>query len=473
MKKFLLYVSIILLLTTGMAAAADTAADTAADKSVLEIGADYLFRYDYLKGSVHDYVSQDPGNPAVTGFKTWNYWLMLDRLGLNLKANATEDLQVKARIMMYKVWGHQTMQPVQGEFFADRAAGPFDGIMGHVPTDSVLRVDSVYATLSNVGGAPVWFSAGRRPSTGGVPTNLKRDQDKMGTAGVPGIMIDYAFDGATVGYAPEIEGMPGAFAKLCYGKGFDSGFQDPMGNTLKDTDFIGVNVVPYDSNTLHVNLEIQKGIHIGDQPADTASAPNTNQQPLDPSAPVVHPTANVGNITWWGGVVMGKVDNISLFASAAQSRTDPNELNANGAGLLWDTFHDNTSHTGSAVYLGGRYDINSVGVKIGAEYNWGSKYWIGMVPAGDDIWTSKLGTRGQVYELYLIKELANKPLMKKAKALWRFGYQYYKFDYTGSNNWMGAPIKISELDLTNKALAQNLAPVESAIDLYMTFEVLF
>jgi len=465
MKKFLPYVAIILLLTAGMAAAAD--------ESLLEIGADYQFRYDILKGTVHDYVSQAPGNPAVPGFKVWNNSLMLDRLGLNLKANATEDLTVKARLIMYKVWGHQTMQPVQGTFFADRAAGPFDGTIGHVPTDSLLRVDQAYATLNNIGGAPIWFSAGRRPSTGGVPTNLKRNIDKMGTAGVPGIMIDYAFDGATVGYAPEIEALPGAYAKLCYGKGFDSGFDDSTTNTLKDTDFVGINVVPYDSSNLHINLEVQKGFHIADQPADVAMAPNTNQQPLNPDAPTVSPTANVGNISWWGGVIMGKVSDLNLFVSAAQSRTDPDELNANGYGLLWDTYHAKANRTGTSIYVGGRYDIKSTGTKIGVEYNEGSKYWVGMVPAADDIWTSKLGTRGKVYEIYLIQELKNRPLMKNAKAFWRFGYQYYKFDYTGSNNWMGAPIKISNLDLVNTATAQYLSPLQDATDLYMTFEVLF
>jgi hypothetical protein len=466
MKKFLLYVAIILLLTAGMAAAAD--------EPKLEIGADYRFRYDMLKGTVHDYVSQSPGNPSVPGFKVWNNWLMLDYLALNVKADATEDLTVKAKVNMYKVWGHQTMQPVQGSFFADRAVGPFDGTVSHVPSDSLLRVDEVYATLSNIGGAPVWFSAGRKPSTGGVPTNLKRNLEKTGPEGFPGIMIDQAFDGLALGSSPQIAALPGAYAKLFYGKGFDSGFDDQTRNTLKDTDFVGLNVVPYDSNDLQINLQVQKGFHVGDQPSDTVFAPNTNQHAIDPTAPVIAPTANVGDITWWGGVIMGKVSDLNLFASVAQSRTAPSDgVNAAGAGLLWDSFHDKANHTGTAFYVGGRYDIKSIGTKIGLEYNQGSKYWVGMVPAGDDIWTSKLGTRGEVYEVYLIKELKNRPLMKNAKAFWRFGYEYYKFDYTGSNNWMGAPIKISNLDLFNPAMAQNLQPLEKASDLYMVFEVLF
>ena len=176
---------------------------------------------------------------------------------------------------------------------------------------------------------------------------------------------------------------------------------------------------------------------------------------------------------------MGKVGDLNLFASLAQSQTDPVDgvvdPNTPRAGLLWDTNHpDNKKRLiGTAVYVGGRYDIKSTGTKIGAEYNQGSQYWIGMVPAGDDIWTSKLGTRGNVYEVYLIQELSNRPIMKRAKAFFRFGYQYYEFRYTGSNNWMGAPIKISDLDQTNQANAQSLEPLKNAKDLYATFEVLF
>ncbi len=464
MKKFLLYVAIILLLTAGMAAAADV--------SWLEIGADYRFRYDILEGKVHDYISQAPGNPPISSFKVWNNSLWMDRLGINLRANATEDLTVKARLIMYKAGGHQTMQPVQGNFFADRAPGPFDGIVGHVPSSDTMKVDQAYATWSNIGGAPVWFSAGRRPSTGGVPTNIRQNLEKTGTAGVPGNMIDYAFDGVTAGYSPDIDALPGAYAKLCYGKGFDSGYTT-LTNTLKDTDFVGLNVVPYDTNNLHIDLQVQKGFHLADWPADFSPPPNNNQQPIDPNNPPISPQANVGDISWWGGVVMGKVNDLNLFAAVAQSKTDPNgNISPITGDSLLGPAGSTESHTGTSIYVGGRYDM-STGTKIGAEFNQGSKYWIGMIPAADDIWTSKLGTRGKVYEVYVIQELNKKPLMKRAKAFCRVGYQYYKFDYTGSNNWMGAPVKISDLDLTNLTNAQFLAPLQDAKDLYITLEVLF
>lgn len=455
-------------------------AEKAAGPQWLEIGGDYRFRFDSLKGTVHDYyrfqdvLGWQMGGPAPSlqkGYDVKNDSLLTNRLGLNLKANATEDIQVKARLLMYKVWGHQTETPIIGPFFADRA-GIFDGVMGHVPGDNALRVDQAYATWSNIGNEPVWFSIGRRPSTSGIPSNLRMNTEKIGTAGIPSIMVDYAFDGLTLGAAPDIESLPGAYAKVCYGRGFDSGFQTT--NTIKDTDFLGINIVPYDTPALHVELQWQRGWNIFDVPSD--GLPGFGNAV----------STNLGNITWIGGVVGGKFENLgpgdlNLFVTAAMSKTDPNSnlytppgAPMGVAGLLYDApamGGTQTSHNGRAIYLGGRYDIKSTGTKIGAEYNQGTQYWIGMVPASDDLWTSKLGTRGDVYEFYVIQALNKKPIAKRGNAFVRLGYQYYKFKYTGSNSWIGAPKAIS--DLNNPANAQMLQPLDKAGDIYATFEVTF
>jgi hypothetical protein len=292
-------------------------------------------------------------------------------------------------------------------------------------------------------------------------------------------MVDYAFDGMTIGYAPDIDKLPGAYAKLCYGKGFDSGFQNTSGVTIKDTNFLGFNVVPYDTEKLHVELQWQKGWNIFNAPSDAGVS------------------ANLGDINWLGGVVTTKLfSDLTLFASASMSKTDPNNnhfslpfywIDANGDGnqnlgedavngnygLMYDGDVNNGTHSGSVIYIGGRYDLKATGTKIGAEFNHGSKYWIGMVPAGDDMWTSKLGTRGDVYEVYVIQEIMRKANTKNAKAFVRLGYQMYNFDYTGSNSWIGAPHEISKLDTTNAWNTQMFAPVDKATDIYATFEVQF
>jgi hypothetical protein len=128
------------------------------------------------------------------------------------------------------------------------------------------------------------------------------------------------------------------------------------------------------------------------------------------------------------------------------------------------------TQTGWAAYLGLRYDLPS-NTKLGLEYNHGSEKWITFAPSADDMWTAKVGTRGNVYEVYAIQELNLKPISSYlAKAFFKVGYQYYDFEYTGSNNWVGAPQKISKL---TGAELQLLAPVKIAQNIYGTFEVRF
>jgi hypothetical protein len=141
-----------------------------------------------------------------------------------------------------------------------------------------------------------------------------------------------------------------------------------------------------------------------------------------------------------------------------------------GAGLLYTGTPQ--SKTGWAVYVGTRYDIEKTGTKLGFEFNHGSKDWITFAPAADDMWTSKLGTRGNVYEGYIIQELKLKPISSYlSKTFFRIGYQFYDFDYTGSNNWVGGPVSIGNLNTPMNA--QMLTPLKNAQDLYATFEVHF
>ncbi|MBF0557865.1 MAG: DUF3373 domain-containing protein [Nitrospirae bacterium] len=423
-----------------------------------------------------------------------NDTILLNRVGLNLRAKATEDITVKVRLEMYKVWGNDAADPNQ--YFADRFI-VMDGNLGHIPTDNALRVDQAFATWSNIAGVPLWFSVGRRPSTGGVPTNIRQNTEKIGTSGVPGLLVDYAFDGLTLGYAPDIDALPGAYAKFCYGKGNDTGFRTNA-SAMKDTNFVGLNVVPYDTDALHVELQWQRGMDIFAFPGGESA-----QDPFG----LGNKNTNVGDITWWGAVFMGRVDdlgpgNLNWFATGALSRTSPNgntynapfiwnDSNRNGVydsgesvlysgqyGLLYNDTNfggQQTGRTGSAIYLGARYDIKSSGTKIGAEFNHGSKYWMAFTPAADDLWTSKLAARGNVYELYLIQQLNKKPIAKRGDAFVRLGFQHYDYQYTGSGFWLGAPQKISDLTSGTAGLVntQMFQPIKSANDIYFTFDVVF
>jgi hypothetical protein len=408
----------------------------------------------------------------VPAYKPTNDTLYTNRFRLDLNAKATQDVSVNARLAMYKTFGAQDDDALANggaaPFFADRV-GVFDGTVGHVPSSSQLSVDRVYATWSNIGDRDMWFSVGRRPSTNGASSNLKLNEPRPGNGGTPSLLVDYAFDGMTFGYAPDIDGLPGAYAKICYGRGFESGFRQTPANSIADTDMLGISVIPIDTDKLRVWTQWNRGFHIFDAPKMSGTYFGNTA-----------PRADLGNIDWFGLGAMSTLKNVgpgelNLFADAAISITHPSQ-NVSAAfgfqGLLTGGFlspEAPTSKHGNAIAVGMRYDLPSR-TKIGVEFNRGSKNWITFAPAADDMWTSKAGARGNVWEAYVIQELAAKPISSfNSKAFFKLGAQYYDFKYTGSNNWVGAPVAISDVNGQFSALT----PLKKAWDVYGTFEVKF
>ena len=413
-----------------------------------------------------------PFAASVPSYKPKNDTLYTHRFGLDLGAKVAQDVSLSARLMMYKTFGDQSLDALSNApntpYFADRV-GVFDGTLSHVPSDSYLNVDRAFVTWNNLFDEDIWFSVGRRPSTNGAPLNLKYNAEWPGRGGPPALLVDYAFDGMTLGYGFDSEALPGGYAKLCYGRGFESGFKWSPGNSLQDTDMVGISVVPIDTGATRVWLQWNRGMNIFDAPKMRNTYFGTTM-----------PSTNLGDIDWFGAGILGKLKNVGkgelyYFADLGVSRTHPNQnvsAQFGFQGLLTGAFFAPEApkdKTGSAIYLGLRYDLPSK-TKLGFEFNHGSKNWITFAPAAADMWTTKLGTRGNVYEVYLIQEFDAKPLASAhAKSFFRLGFQYYDFKHTGSNNWVGAPVKISDLN----GQMMTMTPLSKAYDLYGTLEVKF
>lgn len=483
----------------------------------LTISGDYMFRYDYLRGESPSFYPFAPsfspvGAPGTNGpshatylgippysqpfgatgpyvgsaapsANVGNTALYTHRFGLNINAKPTENVTFAARLLMYKAWGNQSDSVLQSgntTYSFDRS-GLFDGTIGHLPGSSFLDVDRVYVDWENIADQPIWFSIGRRPSTDGVPIHLKTNNKRPGVGGIPAILVNYAFDGLTLGWAPDIDALPGAYGKFCYGRGFSTGISDNRsGNSVKDTDMIGVQVAPYSTDALQVMLQYNRAFNVFDAP----------QMVTGPFSQILTgPKTNLGDIDWYGISLIGEVKNVgpgnlNWFVQGALDRTHPNgntlkmynpydpsggDYIDTGAGLLWSGAPNSTS--GWAAFAGLRYDLPTL-TKVGFEYNHGSKNWITFSPAEDDMWTTKVGARGNVYEGYVIQELPFKPVSSYfSKVFVRLGYQYYDFEYTGSNSWLGAPVQMSQLN--NPMNAQMTASLSSAQDVYATFEVHF
>jgi hypothetical protein len=133
---------------------------------------------------------------------------------------------------------------------------------------------------------------------------------------------------------------------------------------------------------------------------------------------------------------------IDCFLAGSWTHTNPSQISQNpfyemmGMGLL-SSNGELESRDGYGIYTGALFPMPYT-ARLGFEYNWGSKYWFNFTGAEDSLIGSKLAVRGQVYEGYYIQPIIAKNFFVKG------GVQFYDYDYTGSGNPLGKPVKISD-----------------------------
>ena len=151
----------------------------------------------------------------------------------------------------------------------------------------------------------MYISIGRRPSTGGPPMNLRQDELRGGTP--MGSLIDFQFDGITIGYHL----FEQSTLRLCYGRGYEAGFgngevlQQPA-DRLKDADFLGVNWDIWSDDSMLIQTTIAKAFNLTDGFNGLIVLPNNPLTGAPITAPVVMrytPSANIGDMDIAGLVV--------------------------------------------------------------------------------------------------------------------------------------------------------------------------
>lgn len=396
-----------------------------------------------------------------------------NRFRLDMRAKALEDVEFKGRLAMYKTWGHQDDPSGNSDLNAQPL---WDGNATRQPNDSILRVDRAFMNWNNIGGVPIWFSIGRRPTTDGPPNQLRQGSDeRMAT---PTAVMDYPFDGISIGYAyNNLFGMPDAPGRVrfCWGRGFESGLNagqsgigGPFDGGINDTDFAGLSWDIYKKGNRFAYVQSFIAMDLMNYPS--FSDANTNMF-YDWA---MGGRSNIGNLLHTSGVYSDKYANLNYFGMLGWSRTDPNangmfnDLDARFAGNA--NWRDTDSENGYVMHVGMRYDIQDSPFKVGAEYNHGSKYWVAMTPGHDDLYASKLATRGNVYEVYGLYDIpGGEAVSKYGKAFIRLGYQHYDYNYTGSGDWNMKPVKMDDVGTSY----QFAPPVESADQVYLTLEATF
>jgi hypothetical protein len=446
-------------LAEDMESLSDAVDDVDERSEIWDLAARFEFSGDF-RSRLDSYSADSVFNRSIDNDTIWT-----NRFRLNMRVKATENVEFKGRLAMFKTWGNQSSFANAG----DPMYPLFDGNVTRSPIgDSALYVDRAFVNWNNIAGLPMWFSIGRRPTTDGPPANFRMgSDDRLAT---PMAFMDWPFDGISAGYAWDwgVEPLGSSRIRFCYGRGFEAGVQDETTN-IKDMDFAGLSwdVMKKDDRFFYIQSFMA---------FDLINYPNF-QDPIieanfgDMSG--MGPRDNLGDVWHTSAVYQSKVAGLNYFISGGYSKTMPDD-----SGMFNDPFSMTGANTdeedGYSVYLGVRYDLDNLGLKFGAEYNYGSQYWLAMSPGHDDIYQSKLATRGQVFEVYTIWDLpTGEAISKYGNAFMRLGWQHYEYDYFGSGNWNMMAYDLSSAEDQMKLQMMGQDPVESADQVYLTFEVTF
>ncbi len=411
------------------------------------------------------------------GSKSENNALLTNRLWLGAKYKADDNSSFHGKLSYNKAFGDTAnhSQSNTNPGYAD-----FDWVTNENATDNTIKLKEAYwlYTQEKLFGSDVpWaVSVGRRPSTDGLPINIRNDQQPNSPLSH---VVDVEFDGFSIKFDTQsLTGLTGSWFKICGGRGltnakprFDFAGTSYASDDDKnvDVDMLGFIAAPYDDGQYSVHMNYARAWNLIGFTNTQLGAYQTAMQSATTPSQIMDAYGNlsfkdVGDIDFAtilfktegiGDGISDYLDNTTAFASFAMSKTNPNSL-----GMLGST----DSETGTSVWLGinAPCPITPDVAKIGFEWNKGSKYWRSMTYGEDTYAGSKIATRGQAWEVYRTQKLTD--------AL-SFGVSYVlmKYDYTGSNSFFGAdgtPMTMSE--------AQNAGqnPVEEAQDVraYMRYK---
>lgn len=399
--------------------------------------------------------------PDANNYDVKNDLIYTNKLRLNIKAKISDNLGFAGRLAMYKVYGDSSEVKMMSGSLGDVN---MDGNTASLPHGDTLHVERAYFNYkTDMGSVPVNLSLGRRPATDGL-TQEYRNYSLEGGSPVATI-INWQFDGASLNFGLEdVTGIPGAAFKLCYGVGFESGYGNSYSlsndNSVEDATFGGFIATLFDNGDINAVVNYAHAWDITDGFSGTVVMPFIPSVNMDGTYSFtpnsggfisrMEATTNIGDFDLLTLVMRGNLSpwlgDIDVFLAPSWSHTEPSGVSNHpyyglmGQGLVStaDANGHLKSHDGYSIYAGAVFPMPLEG-RLGMEYNWGSEYWLNMTGAEDSLVASKLSTRGQVYEAYYIQPIVDDHFFVT------LGGQYYDYNYTGSGNPLGKPVKIEDV----------------------------
>jgi type II secretory pathway component PulJ len=196
------------------------------------------------------------------GTKSKNDALLTNRLWLGMGYKADDNSSFHGKLSYNKAFG-DTANHSQSN--TNPGYANFDWVTNENATDNTIKLKEAYWLYSNdtfLGTNVPWnASVGRRPSTDGLPINIRNNQKANSPLSH---VVDVEFDGFSVRYdTQELTGLTGSWFKICGGRGLTNAkprFQfdgtDYANDDTKNAniDMLGFIAVPYDNGQYSVHL---------------------------------------------------------------------------------------------------------------------------------------------------------------------------------------------------------------------------
>ncbi len=383
-----------------------------------------------------------------TKFSTNN--IFSTKFMLCMHADITDKMKFHGRLSMYKYWADSTKH----------LYSQYDNMQGRVPSDSSVYLERAYVDWYFDALVPSALTIGRQPSADGPSHQYKENTTRKSTYSA--LVFDGASDGIV--YTADLSKplhITNAKLRLAYGKGFQNdetkigvtnAFLGSQNSALKDTNVAGIF---FESNLPKLTKSLfQIGyVHMSNVIANAMETDSNENK-------------NLGDINFIGMMAQAsniKDSNLDLFAHIGISKAKPSDVlytyNGQNFGLLRDGIDDDTdTKNGYAFWLGGRYTFDKL--KVGLEYNQGSKYWVTATQGSYDVY-NKLATRGSATELYGLYPINRYSFIK-------LGAVYIDYDYTDSGWYQRKPKKLTNLTQEQKSRA-----LDTLQSIYLQFSVRF
>ena len=341
------------------------------------------------------------------------------RFRLNMNASVMDSIEFHGRI----VFQHSTQSSERLCILSKeiKSSGSISGV----------DMDRAYFDYTfNKGDYPLIFSFGVLPTSGGTPMQFGEVRARQSV--FPALVFDMDSYGVILTSNLSHSFGTQSFLRLIIAQAYtlDPNIYPYQCNreTIDNADIYGL----YFDSYITKNTLLSIGVNVLD---DLKAHPYLGP---DVSA---NNSSNLGTMITIGmGVDAKKISNSSLTVfvhsalSNGQSNGNIDDYGPNSTAPFTDSDYATgslVSDIGYSVYAGALYDFSSSWC-LGAEYNYGSKYWFAATQGSEDMY-NKLATRGHVGEGYLIWNV-NRYIFTK------LGYMYTKESYTGSGWHFGEPI---------------------------------